>query len=344
MSQDARRAPRRSFAPDAAASLRDAQGRRLDYLRLSVTDRCNMRCRYCLPPEGVRLTDRAQLLSWEEMHRLCELFARLGVRKIRLTGGEPLLRKGVTRFLAGLRDLSGSPELLLTTNGQFLAGKLSGLAEAGLRRLNLSIDSLREERYHSITRGAPLGPVLRALDLVTEQGFGLKLNTVVMAGVNDDELRDFVELTRDRDWTVRFIEAMPFDGQGGNPRELLGGERILAEIRRHFDLERTIDEAHAVAEIYRVPGYKGRIGLIRGHTRSFCAACNRLRISAQGQLRTCLYGEPVLDLRGLLRDGADDEQLAARLRAALAGRCADGHAAQAAACDPLRGSMSRIGG
>ena len=328
------------------AALVDGQGRRLDYLRLSVTDRCNLRCRYCLPagPSEENPRSEGDLLTWPEMLRLCSLFCRLGIRKIRLTGGEPLVRRGVIDFLARLRELPGRPELLLTTNGTLLAGHLARLAELGFTRLNVSLDSLEKDTYRAITGSENFGRAWRAVEAAADRGFSLKLNVVVLAGVNEDEIPDFVALTRRRDWTVRFIEPMPFRGRGGEPVDKVDGDRILSGIRRRFELVPESGPPGAVAELYRVPGFAGRVGLIRARSRTFCGVCSRLRVSAPGRLRTCLYGSPGLDLRRLLREGVADEAIAARIRVAVRRRFADGKAAARASRSGDFRSMSEIGG
>lgn len=324
--------------------LRDRFGRRIDYARLSVTDRCNLRCSYCMPREGVQLLDRREILSWEEMFRLCCLLTESGVRKIRLTGGEPLVRPGAVEFLERLTDLPGHPELALTTNATLLAKHLDRIAEIGISRINMSLDSLRRDRFARLAGRDLFDDAWRGVESAAARGFEIKLNVVIIAGVNEVEITDFVELTAERDWTVRFIEAMPFDGLGGNARDLLDGASILSRIRDRFPVERAIPDGRAVEELYRVPGFAGRIGLIRGHTRSFCGDCSRLRIDAVGRLRTCLYAEPSLDLRALLRGGATSEEIQRLIAEAVCERHVDGWAAQAAAEGRDASSMSRIGG
>jgi cyclic pyranopterin phosphate synthase len=323
--------------------LLDGHGRRLDYLRLSVTDACNLRCRYCLPEGTASPPAPGPVLDDGEILRLGRLLCALGVRKIRLTGGEPLVRRGVIELVRRLRDLSAAPELVLTTNGVLLAPHLPDLARHGVRRLNVSLDSLDRGTYAAITGRDAHDEVRRALDRADADGFVLKLNVVVLAGLNDGEIPDFVALTRARPWTVRFIEAMPFDGRGGRGGERLAGDEILARIRRRFALEPEVSPAAAVEELHRVPGHAGRIGIIRAWTRHFCGHCTRLRISARGELRTCLYGRPELDLGALLRSGADDGTLAEAIRAAVRVKPVDGHDAEFLyGC--RRASMAGIGG
>jgi len=324
-------------------TLNDGKGRRLDYLRLSVTDRCNLRCRYCLPAVGLPPAPRTQLLSWDEMYRLCRLFTGVGIHKIRLTGGEPLLREGVLDFLDRLGQLPGQPERLLTTNATLLTDALPRLREVGVRRLNISLDSLQPDNYRRITRGGNLATALTALDRAENDGFGLKINVVVMTGINDHEIADFVDLTRHHNWTVRFIEPMPFDGKGGDQSSLITGEQILKRIRNEFSVIPVTGNFSAVDELYSVPSYAGRVGIIRGHSRTFCASCSRLRVSARGELRTCLYGHAALDLRELLRNDATDGDILTALGQAVRRRSSDGLIAPTLA-NGGDDSMSRIGG
>jgi len=350
--------PSPDLIPEPALSLTDSCGRRLDYLRLSVTDRCNLRCGYCMPAEGISLVRRQDLLDWEQMLTLCERLVGLGVRKIRITGGEPLVRRGLMPFLARLRELRPEPGLFMTTNGILLADSLPELWDLGLRRLNVSLDSLRSETFRAITRRDAFAQVWRSLEAATDAGFALKLNVVVQAGVNCAEIADFVALTRDCDWTVRFIEPMPFLGTGrsrpGPPP--LDGEEILRRIRRRFVLEPVAGAAAGVDDLYRVPGHRGQVGVICGHSRTFCDRCSRLRLSARGKLRTCLYGRPVLDLGRMLREGTSGGEnnaatatetvtaIDCAIRAAVDRRFRDGHAAEASNRRGNQGRMSRIGG
>ncbi len=322
--------------------LRDPQGRRLDDLRLAVTDLCNLRCRYCMPEEGVPQVAHADIMSHEENLRLAGIFCALGVRKIRITGGEPLVRRGVVPFMAALAELPARPEILLTTNGLLLERHLDELMAGGLERVNLSLDSLDPANWRRITRREGYADVRRALDVVLRRGLGLKLNVVVLGGCNDHELGDFVRLTRDLPVTVRFIEAMPFGGPGGEVHAPLTGEEILRRIGEEFELAPIGAAGGDVARVFRIPGHAGLVGVIEGHTRSFCGSCNRLRVDARGRLRTCLYGSPALDLRALVRAGRTDEELAAAIVAAVARRHTDGHAA--ARETPGGTSMASIGG
>ncbi len=328
----------------APASLVDPQGRTLDYLRLSVTDRCNLRCRYCMPTAGPTPAARHEIMSLEEMERLANLFVRCGVRKIRITGGEPLVRRGVVPFMIRLAGLPARPEVLVTTNGLALVEHLDELARGGIRRINLSLDSLDATTWSRITRRQGHGRVVQAIDAVVTAGLGLKINMVVLPGINDHEIPDFVALTRSLPVTVRFIEPMPFAGDGKRLAKIISGEEILGRLRGRFELLPVVQDKAAVDRLFTVPGYRGRVGVISGHSRTFCAACSRLRIDSRGRLRTCLYGAPGANLLELMRGGGTNEQLVATMRAAIGARFADGQAAERAHQLVGRESMADIGG
>ncbi len=325
--------------PEPVANLTDPQGRRLEYLRLAVTDRCNLRCRYCMPAEGVASVGHDAVLRFEEMIRLAGILCGHGINRIRITGGEPLVRKGVVGLIENLAALPEQPEVLLTTNGLLLAPHLPALAQAGVRRINLSLDSLDPANWERITRRGGHAKVLQAIDDVLAAGLGLKLNVVVLPGVNDHELVDFAALTRERKMTVRFIEAMGFDGSG-QPVRTLGGDEIVGRLASAYELLAVPRHAGAVADTFRISGHVGQVGVIRGHSRTFCGDCSRLRVDTQGRLRTCLYGVPAVDLRAMVRAGASDDDLLAAIRGAVGRRHPDGHAAAAVRLD----SMANIGG
>lgn len=324
-------------------ALIDPLGRPLRYLRVSVTDRCDLRCTYCMPAAGRPLVRHRDVLRYEELMRLARVFADLGVRTFRVTGGEPLVRRDVIRFLRRLGRVGGGTEVRLTTNGLGLTGRLDELRAAGVRRVNLSLDSLDRETYRRITRRDALDRVRPLLDAIPAAGLRLKINMVVLPGVNDEELPDFVDLTRDRDLVVRFIEPMPFVPGDGPPARPVTADEILAALRSRYELRSCPGDAAAPEELYVVSGHRGRVGVIRAHTRGFCGACDRLRLDARGRLRTCLYGAPAVDLGRRLRDGADDAALAADIRVAVAVRHADGHAAERDRED-RPGGMNAIGG
>jgi len=322
----------------------DPQGRTLNYLRVAVTDRCNLRCRYCMPAEGVKQVSHDDILTLEETHRLCSLFSELGVRKIRITGGEPLVRKGVVPFIGSLAKLPARPEVLLTTNGLVLEEHLEELKAGGLKRINLSLDSLDAKTWKKITRREGFEKVRAAVDRVLEMGMGLKLNVVVLPGLNDLEIPDFVELTRHAAMAVRFIEPMPFDGAGKALEDTIDGDEILLRLRAKYELTPIGRQDGAVDNLFTVRGFKGTVGIIEGHSRTFCATCSRLRIDSRGRLRTCLYGAPGVSLLKMIREGGTDDDLEKAIRNDLSFRFKDGKKAELAHHLVGLESMASIGG
>ncbi len=307
-------------AKENADVLTDRFGRRHTYLRLSLTERCNLRCRYCMPAAGVPLTPRDHLLTTPEIVRLARLFVAAGVEKIRLTGGEPLVRKDAEAIAEALGALPGLRTLALTTNGLLLARKLERLHRAGLTHLNLSLDTLRPERFAHLARRPGLDRVLAALDLALDYGYRderLKLNVVVLRGVNDDELEDFVALTETLPLEVRFIELMPFGGNAWASDTLVPYREMLERVGARFALARLGDGPHETARTFRVPGHAGRVGFIASMSAPFCEGCNRLRLTADGALKVCLFGRAEVSLRDRLRAGASDDDLRATVRAAV---------------------------
>ncbi len=303
-----------------ADALTDRFGRRHTYLRLSLTERCNLRCRYCMPAGGVPLTPRDHLLTTPEIVRLAGLFVEAGVDKIRLTGGEPLVRKDAEDIAEALGALPGLGTLALTTNGLLLARKLDRLHRAGLTHLNLSLDTLRPDRFAALTRRPKLDEVLAALDLALDYGYAgerLKLNAVVMRNVNDDEVADFAALAERLPLEVRFIEYMPFGGNGWASDTLVPYAEMLERVRERFPVERLGDGPHETARTYAAPGWPGRVGFVASMTAPFCAGCNRLRLTADGALKVCLFGRAEVSLRDGLRRGASDTALLALIRAAV---------------------------
>ena len=292
--------------------MQDLFGRSINYLRLSITDRCNLRCRYCMPADGVPPLGHDAILSYEELLRVARLAVQLGVRKIRVTGGEPLVRRGVVEFVAALCDLPQRPEVVLTTNGLLLAEYASALARAGLSRVNVSLDTLRPERFVEITRRDGLEQVLAGLEAAEQAGLApLKLNMVPISGVNDDEIVDFARLTLQHPWEVRFIEFMPFGQElDYSAARRLPAPRILEELSR-LGLLLPVSRAGTAgpARLYRYADGAGRIGVIPAISGHICSECNRLRLTADGRIRPCLLGDQEIDLRQPLRAGAGDEEL-----------------------------------
>lgn len=329
-----------------AGPLRDAHGRALTDLRVSVTDRCNFRCRYCMPAEGMRWLERSDLLTFEEITRLVRIFAELGVTHVRLTGGEPLARRDFPELVRMLRGIEGIEDLALTTNGYLLKRYADALVEAGIDRVNVSVDSLARDRFHEITRRDALPQVLEGLAAIArhERVRPIKVNAVAMRDFTEDEVWRFCELARSSDYQVRFIEFMPLDGdRSWSPEAVLTGAELRALIETRHPLVELPREPHATARVFRFADGPGEIGFINPVSEPFCADCNRLRLTAEGRLRTCLFSLRETDLREPLRAGASDEELAELIRAA-AWRKELKHRVNEPGFVPPPRTMSAIGG
>jgi cyclic pyranopterin phosphate synthase len=323
----------------------DNHNRPITYLRLAVTDRCNLRCFYCMPEEGIKYLPKKQLLTYEEMERLVQVLARLGVSKVRITGGEPFVRTGLMDFMHRLAAVDGLTDISMTTNGVLTAPHVADLAAMGVKAVNLSLDTLDRERFHKITRRDELPAVLDTLDKLLAAGIETKINAVVMDGQNTQDLVPLAEMTRDMPVDVRFIEEMPFNGEGSHyPVLNWTHRRIVDELRAHFpNLEKIPDPAFSTSANYQIPGHQGTLGVIAAFSRTFCGTCNRIRLTAQGTLKTCLYDDGVLDVRALLRAGATDDELTAAFLKAFAHRPANGFDAERNRA-VVSESMATIGG
>jgi cyclic pyranopterin phosphate synthase len=323
----------------------DNHNRPITYLRLAVTDRCNLRCFYCMPEEGIKYLPKKQLLTYEEMERLVQVLARLGVSKVRITGGEPFVRTGLMDFMHRLAAVDGLTDISMTTNGVLTAPHVADLAAMGVKAVNLSLDTLNRERFHKITRRDELPAVLDTLDKLLAAGIETKINAVVMDGQNTQDLVPLAEMTRDMPVDVRFIEEMPFNGEGSHyPVLNWTHRRIVDELRAHFpNLEKIPDPAFSTSANYQIPGHQGTLGVIAAFSRTFCGTCNRIRLTAQGTLKTCLYDDGVLDVRALLRAGATDDELTAAFLKAFAHRPANGFDAERNRA-VVSESMATIGG
>lgn len=296
----------------------DSFGRNHTYLRISLTERCNLRCTYCMPEEGVELSPKDHILTFEEIERLARIFVGRGVTKIRLTGGEPLVRKDMETLVQRLGRIPGLRTLAITTNGLLLPKKLQRLHQAGVNLLNISLDTLDPARFERITRRNGFERVLDAIDLALRLGdVPVKVNCVVMRGVNDDELLDFVALTEKKPLEVRFIEYMPFQGNGWDDAQFVPYAEMIDRIKARYDLERQPDGATATSKSYQVPGFRGRVGFISSMSDEFCSTCNRLRLTADGALKVCLFGNAEVSLRDEMRAGATDEQLVELIQAGV---------------------------
>ncbi|XP_067013547.2 molybdenum cofactor biosynthesis protein 1 isoform X2 [Anabrus simplex] len=291
--------------------LTDTFGRHHTYLRISLTERCNLRCQYCMPAEGVKLTAKSHLLTTDEILYLAELFVKEGVRKIRLTGGEPTVRKDLLDIVASLKQLKGLETVAITTNGLTLTRQLVGLQRAGLDIINVSLDTLKPSRYELVTRRKGWERVMAGLDLALQLGYApVKVNCVVMRDFNDDEICDFVKLTEEKNLDVRFIEYMPFAGNKWNDRKMVSFQEMLKTIRNQFpDFCALPNGPNDTSKAYHVPGFKGQVGFITSMSEHFCGSCNRLRITADGNLKVCLFGNAEVSLRDAIRQGCSEDDL-----------------------------------
>ena len=290
----------------------DTFDRRIDYIRISVTDRCNLRCLYCMPPEGITPISHLEILGYEEIARVVRAASGIGIRKVRLTGGEPLVRKGLDNLVSALSRIPGIQDLSMTTNGILLSRFAKPLKDAGLHRVNVSMDSLDPERYRTITRGGDIHKVWEGIEAAMDAGFRpLKINIVALKNFNANEIVPFVKLTLEWPIEVRFIEWMPIGSDlDWDKKAFLSSDRILDEIRKEYRLEPSASiNGNGPARHYKIPGAKGVIGIISPVTQHFCAECNRLRLTADGKLRNCLFSEEETDLKTVLRSGASDESI-----------------------------------
>ena len=344
---DSEQSPRHDAMHRPDHPLIDSFGRRHNSLRISVTDRCNIRCFYCMPETDAEFAPRDMLLRFEEVFRLAELFVdRCGVKDIRLTGGEPLVRRDIHKLIRMLADLDGLSDLSLTTNGILLADQVDDLRGAGLQRLNISLDTLDEEVFRRISRRDGLELVIQGIDAAIAAGFqSVKLNTLAIAGITEPEVIRLVRFARKRNVTLRFIEFMPLDSDRAWKRDaVLSGARLLGLMERHFGplAESPRPEASQPAEDFILPG-GGRVGIIRSVTAPFCAACNRLRLTADGSLRNCLFAREETPLRELMRKGATDEDLLAEIDRCVTAKAA-GHGMNDADFTQPQRPMYAIGG
>jgi cyclic pyranopterin phosphate synthase len=329
-----------------AAALADSHGRLIEDLRVSVTDRCNFRCQYCMPAEGLAWMDRESILSFEEIERLVGLFTRLGVRDVRLTGGEPLVRRQFPELVARLAGLGTIEDLSLTTNGYLLGRDAAALAEAGLNRINVSVDSLERDRFFRLTRRDSMDQVLEGLEAIMAQpGIGsVKVNAVAIRDFTEEEVPRFCELARNEGCQVRFIEFMPLDGdRSWDPSQVLTGAELRELVEAIHPLVEVEREPSATARVYRFADGKGEIGFINPVSEPFCSDCNRLRLTADGKLRTCLFSIHETDLRDPLRSGASDSEIEAVIRGAVAGKELRHRISESDFLQPER-TMSAIGG
>ncbi len=325
----------------------DNHGRPINYLRLAVTDRCNLRCFYCMPEEGIHYLPKKELLTFEEIERLVTLMASMGISKIRLTGGEPFVRTDLMQLIRKIRGIEGIQDIHITTNGVLTAPFIPELKALGIASVNLSLDTLDKSRFKQITRRDEFDKTWEALQLLLAAKIPVKLNAVVMDGKNIDDIIPMVELAKDNPISVRFIEEMPFNGEGSHyPKLFWTHHKIVDHIRLAYpSLQKVADPNNSTAYHYQIPNFKGNVGVIAAFSRTFCGTCNRIRVTAQGVLKTCLYDDGVLNIKDLMREGMSDEELKQELLIAFSNRPKDGfEAEQKRSNKKVNESMSTIGG
>ena len=328
-------------------TLVDNHGRIINYVRLAVTDRCNLRCTYCMPENGIRFLPRTDLLSYEEMLRMTRIFSELGIEKIRITGGEPFVRRDIMPFIRQLSKTEGINKIVLTTNGTLTEPFIPELKKCGVESVNLSLDSLDAKRFFEVTRRDEFDKVWASFNKFLEYGIKVKINTVVVSGKNDADIISLVELTKKYPVSVRFIEEMPFNGVGNHDDTdtFWSWQKILQRVKLHFpSLQKIPDEPHSTSYNYAIDGHQGTVGIIAAYSRTFCGTCNRLRVTPQGTLRTCLYESGTFNLRDLMRETKDNEFVKAAIKDAVAHRAKDGFEAEKNRKFEVHESMTTIGG
>ena len=324
----------------------DNHNRPIEYVRLAVTDRCNLRCFYCMPAEGIKYVPKKELLTYEEMERLLRLLTSMGIKKLRITGGEPFVRQNLIGFLENVKEIPGLEEIHITTNGVLTTPYIGRMKSLGISSINLSIDTLDRDRFKMITRRDEVDKVKETMHKVLEANIPLKINAVVIQGKNIEDIVQLSSLTKEYPIGVRFIEEMPFNGEGAHYAHLKWTyKKILSHLEDHFgSLNKIQDQPHSTSINYQIPGYSGTIGVIPAFSRTFCGSCNRIRITSQGLLKTCLYDNGVLDIRDILRNGSGDNELKQSLVAAFSNRAKDGFEAESNRISQVTESMSEIGG
>lgn len=288
----------------------DIYNRKIDYIRISITDRCNLRCIYCMPEEGIKLIDHKEVLSYEEIIRLCRQFAKIGISKVKITGGEPLVRKDVHKLIKAIKEIDGIDNVTMTTNGILLENVIDDLVNAGLDAVNISIDTLREDRYREITRLGDINKVMRGIKkCLTYKNLKVKINCVPIKGENEEELLELINLCKDNDISIRFIEIMPI-GLGRNMKGFTD-EEIIEIVERNIGKLTPYHGklGNGPSNYYSLEGYKGKIGFISAVNHKFCESCNRVRLTCEGFLKACLQYSIGTDLRELLRSGKSDEEI-----------------------------------
>jgi len=325
--------------------LRDKFGREITYLRLAITDRCNLRCQYCMPAHGIDIVSRKDLLTYKEMYRITRILSELGVNKVRLTGGEPFVRKDFIKFLETLSFNDKLDQINITTNGALIEKHIPTLEQLNINAINLSLDTLKADRFKTITRRDVFRETMETLDKLLESSLKIKLNVVVIPGVNTDEIIDFIELTKNKDLSVRFIEEMPFNGVGQKTDELWNIKKIYSEIEKVYKNIIPLKSIRSsTSQNYKLEAYKGSFGIIPAFTRTICNDCNRIRITATGMFKNCLFDDGVFNIRDFMRNGAGDEEIAQLFIKTVHKKPENGFVAEASRKDHVSESMSTIGG
>ena len=319
--------------------MKDKFGREITYLRVSVTDRCNLRCKYCMPPGGIEKKDHEDILSLEDTFRIIKESTKLGIKKIRFTGGEPLVRIGLANLIKDVSKLEGIEEITMTTNGILLSKHIKELKEAGLNRVNISLDTLKPERYKEITRGGDFNKVIEGIKLVEKYGLKpIKINVVFMKGFNDDEVKDFVQLTLENDIIIRFIELMPFgERHSWTKDKYISNSKVLEKLDNYEEVEY---EKGSPSRYYKIKGAKGKIGLINPISRHFCNTCNRIRLTSDGKIKPCLHSDLEIDMKKYLDS---NEKIYKGLVEAINLKPSKHHINEEG-YDPIKRDMNRIGG
>lgn len=328
--------------------LYDNHGRLINYVRLAVTDRCNLRCFYCMPEEGIKFLPKNDILSYEEMVRVITVLSEMGIEKVRLTGGEPFVRRDIMDFIQKIASLEAIKKIALTTNGTLTAPFVPLFKNLKINSVNLSLDSLDEKRFYEVTRRNEFKNVMKTLEELLKQGIDTKINSVVMQGKNEKDILPMVEMARHTPLSIRFIEEMPFNGTGQHPQDWVWNhKKIIEHIREaHPSLEKIPDPPHSTSFNYKIEGFKGSIGVIAAYSRSFCGTCNRIRITPQGLLKTCLYDSGIFNIRDMMRADATNDELKTAFLEAIGSRAKNGFEAEAQRFmgAPVSESMTTIGG
>ena len=327
--------------------LLDNFGRQMEYVRLAVTDRCNLRCQYCMPAHGIEIVPRQELLTYKEMYRVIRVLTELGVNKIRLTGGEPFVRKDFVGFLEMLSFNDLLEDINITTNGALIYKHIKTLEKLKkVKNINLSIDSLQADKFNEITRRKAFDEVFKTMEALEKSSMNLKLNVVVQSGINTNEITDFVRLTKEKDIAVRFIEEMPFNGKGQREmQEAWNYNKILNEIKSEFDVSGIQSEKSSTSRNFSIENHKGYVGIIPAFTRTICGDCNRIRITSTGTFKNCLFDDGVFDLRDFIRNGASNDDLKELFLSLVKEKPKNGFIAEANRTKgDVSESMSTIGG